>query len=394
MIKRMRLKFFAVTSVIVFAIVAIFCGAILISTRVRDKNEAEKSLNRMVTAFERVDESNPPNSVRLQMNDLRSFMVMLDSYNKPLPPEQVSSFFTKEEMVEYATQILENGGLKGFYYKIAETPRGKIMVAIDMTIENEAFSRLTLTVVLLGAGGIIVLLILVWFLSFRIVKPATISLEKQKRFISEASHEINTPITIISAGVELLQKQDGIASDTKKWLDAIRLQTQKIASMATDLLALSKLDEDKQVSKIDFDLSNVILNTALGFESVAYEKNKELLIDIAPEIRHIGNPEAIARSITILIDNAIKHSDDNGIITVCLKKQNSKTVFTITNSCKNLTQSETSLLFERFYRGNEARANTSGAGLGLAILKTLSEQNDFKIEVKLNLEKITFSVAF
>jgi len=391
MIKKMRLKFFTVTSAIVVAMILIFCGTIIITTKIRNNSEAKSSLNRIIGMFEVIPDETGE-TVKLQMNDIRSFAVILDSDNNIIKKPNVS-YYTEQEVDNYITEILNGNTPTHFLITKKSLPSGEILVAwIDRSVEIKELNSLTLTVSLIGASSIFVLVVLVWFLSFWIVKPARTSLDRQKRFISEASHELKTPLTIISAGVELLQKQKGNNTDTKKWLGDIKRQSEKMSDMTAALLSLSKLDETNTAIKTEFDLSQTILKEVLSFESVAYEQGKEFLHEITESIIYKGNANAVMQAVAILCDNAIKHSGDKAIINVTLKKQNGKNVLTVANTGSKINNDEIPFLFDRFYRGSEARSETQGTGLGLAILKLLAEQNNWKCDVKVENEKTIFTI--
>lgn len=406
MIKKTRLKFFAVTSGISVLIIIIFCGTIIITTRLRDLADARKVLDGIVWAFEnRLPAMEIPDDIlpkekqdetRIKINDFRTFVIKID-YSGMIDKSSLpkTSYFTEEEIENYVERILGNNKLSGFLVVQKDSLGGKIIAAMDISIENEAFNRLLLMVLFLGTGGILVLLILIWFLSYWMVKPAEQSLAKQKRFVSEASHELKTPLTVISAGVELLQKEKGLSSDAKRWLADIKSQAKKMTKMTTDMLSLSKIEEQPERSDAEFDLSGVIHTTALTFESVAFEQDKSFICDNIEEgIQYKGNIKDVCKAIQILCDNAIKHSSEKAIIKIDLKKQNGKTILSVMNTGGNIIEEEIPLLFERFHRGSESRAQVAGAGLGLAILKTLAQQNGWKYDVKVNGDKITFSITF
>jgi len=331
--------------------------------------------------------------VKLQMNDVRSFAVILDSDNDIIRKPTVT-YYTEQEIETYIAQILNGKTPKHFLVSQKNIGSGKLIAWVDRSIEAKEFNSLTLTVCLVGVGGMLLLLVLVWFLSFWIVRPAVQGIEKQKRFISEASHELKTPLTIISAGVELLQKQKGNNTDAKKWLNDIKIQTEKMTVMTAALLSLSRLSETTEVPKADFDMSQAVEQCVLSFDSVAYEQGKELLHDLDANVAYKGNAIAISQAVSILCDNAIKHSNAKAIIKVTLKKQNGRITLSVINTGDGITESEMPFLFDRFYRGSESRAETQGTGLGLAILKTLAEQNGWKIDVKSNADKTVFSILF
>ena len=374
----------------------VLCGTILITTNIRNANEGRDSLGTIITTFENrltIDDPDSGDGIRIvQMNRRNSFVVLMVDNNgewELAQPVHVSTHFTQEVLRDFAIQILETGNLANYMTEIRNTADGKIVAGVYMGLENEAFASLTLTVLSIGAGGLVLLFVLVWFLSYWIVNPAKESLQKQARFISEASHEIKTPLTIISAGLELLDNEK-LSPNAKKWLEDIKTQTGKMTTMTTNLLEMSKLNEGNVTESIDFDLSSTVLSATLSFESVAFEQDKKFKTDIQDGVIYRGDPQVISQAVSILCDNAIKHSDASGDIEIKLSGK----VLTVSNSNSVMRQSELPLLFERFYRGSESRAKTQGTGLGLAILKDLADKNNWRIDVKKDAKKIIFTVTF
>ena len=395
MIRQTRLKFFVVMSAVVVLMIALLCGTILVSTKVRDNSEARNSLERTISIFGSAPEEGS-GPIILQIRDFRdllSFVVMLD-FDNNIIKQPNATYYTEQEVNDYVARILNNDIPKHFLVIQKNLTDGKLIAWVDRSFEAENFNSLVLIVLLIGCVGILMMLIGAWFLSFWIVRPTISSLEKQKRFISEASHEMKTPLTIISAGVELMEEQTANTADTKKWLNDIKTQTEKMATMASNLLALSRLEEEPQIIKTEFDLSQEVLKTALTFESIAYEQRKDLIFDIDENIKYKGNSNAVAQVLTILCDNALKHSDKKAVVKVSLKNRMWETILSVINTGGHISETEIPLLFERFYRGSESRTETQGAGLGLAILKTLAEQNGWKIGVQVNSDQTVFSLTF
>ena len=361
----------------------------------RNINEGREALTSIVTAFENrlVGEEPDGDGIRIiQTNRRNSFVVLVIENNGEWElsnPVHISTHFSQEELLGYARQILNTGNLEDFITQVRNTDDGKIVAGVYMGLENEAFASLTLTVLSIGVGGLVLLFILVWLLSYWIVNPAKESLQKQARFISEASHEIKTPLTIISAGLELLDGEK-LSTTARKWVDDIRIQTAKMSTMTTGLLEMSKLNEGITTIQTEFDLSSIVLSSALGFESVAFEQDKTFKVDVPDGITHRGDLQAISQAVSILCDNAIKYSDDKSDIEIKLVGR----TLTVTNINTIIRQNELPLLFERFYRGSESRTKTQGAGLGLAILKDLADKNSWRIDVKKENNKIRFHVTF
>jgi signal transduction histidine kinase len=258
-------------------------------------------------------------------------------------------------------------------------------------MRSNANRQLIVMVMSIGGGSLLLLLPIAWFLAHWIVRPAEASLEKQQRFVAEAGHELRTPITIISTGVDLLQSKRQ-NEDTKRWLDDIKIQTERMSAMTTDLLALSRLDETKGIRYEEFNLSQTVSAEILSFESVAFEQHKQITGDVAENIMYRGDRAAAVQAVGILFDNAIKHSPVNAEIEINLVKAK-RIKLTMANKT-DLEEDEIENIFERFYRGRESRARTAGTGLGLAILKSLCEKQKWEVTAKLDRGKICFSILF
>lgn len=400
-IKRTRIKFFAVMSAIIIIIISVFCVCILLPTYTRNVAAAKSVLENMVINFDvkppsvipGISDENRPD----RFNDIRGFSVKLDAGFEIIAIKSNDNLYTEDVIREYVASVKESGSTSGrigdLEYLLRDTQGGIILAFLDVGIENSMFNQVFNVVILAGSGGIAVLLILVWFLSFWIIKPTAEAFQKQKRFVSEAGHELKTPLSVISASIELM-KNNGDETENKKWLEVIRQQSDKMSIMTTELLTLSKLEETKASIKTEVDLYQTVLTEVLAFESVAFESGKTITCDADGDIIYKGDAQAIRQAVRILCDNAIKHSEPSCEIVVRLKKQASKIVFSVSNAAPAVKKEEIPLLFERFYRGSESRAETAGTGLGLAILKTLAEKNGWDLKTDIDQKTITFSIIF
>ena len=167
--------------------------------------------------------------------------------------------------------------------------------------------------------------------------------------------------------------------------------------LVTDMLTLAKMDEGNiNLSKMEFDLSSEITNTALPFDAVAFEKGRTIELDVCPEVKLSGDLQSLKTIVNILLDNAIKHSSENSTIYVKLKKENGKTVFSVENSGSSVPDEDSNKVFERFYRGDKSRSRDSGgSGLGLSIAKSIADANKWKISARSRLnESMVIKVIF
>ena len=218
-----------------------------------------------------------------------------------------------------------------------------------------------------------------FFISKKIMQPLKTAFDKQKQFISDASHELKTPLTVISANADVLSGEIG----ENKWLNYIRSQTDRMNVLVNDLLNLTRLENNTgDFIRTDFDLSKAIINTALPFECQAFESNKTFQVNVEEGIALNGSERHIKQMAAIFIDNALKYSNDGGTVIVTLKKQGDKKLFSVYNTGEGVKNSEKDKIFERFYRSDDSRSRaTGGYGLGLAIARSIIDRHKFKITV-------------
>lgn len=304
---------------------------------------------------------------------------------------------TEDEISGYASSVLDSGktdGLVGYFrYKVYDTgDGGRQIVAVN--VYQQLRQERTLLLVSIGAGLLCMaaVYILVLLMSRRITKPVEESVEKQRQFITDAGHELKTPITIISANAEVLQMQTG----ENQWLDSIKNQTRRLNHLVKNLLELSKLDEAAPAEMFaDVDLSGVVSEVAESFEVPAVSSGRTYVSDIQPDIHMSGSREELYKLVSILLDNALKYADENGTIKVSLTKQR-RTALTVFNTCESVDPEKTQRLFERFYRADESRSReTGGSGIGLSIAQAIVERHGGKITAaSADGKSITFTAVF
>lgn len=226
----------------------------------------------------------------------------------------------------------------------------------------------------------------------RIVKPVNESFIRQKQFIYDASHELKTPIAIISASAEMLEKNP----KEKKWLDNIKTENNRMNKLVISLLDLSKSENIKENEVYtSVNLSKVIKNKALTFESLIYENSLELDVDVANDIMFNCNEDRIKELLSILMDNAIKHSLPNSQITVKLSKEKNNIYLSVKNKGKEIPISEREKIFERFYRLDKSRNRDDNRyGIGLSIAKNIVINHNGTISVNCKDGYTTFMVNF
>ena len=316
------------------------------------------------------------------IGSIEFFAVMADQkggYKAVLNNDELSEDTAQKYITEILSKKSDNGMLGNLQFCRMSKHNGTLIVFTDKSGEIDMLKNLKHITIVIGLISIIILSIAAYFLSKKSIEPIKIAFERQKQFVSDASHELKTPLTVISANADVLEGEIG----ENKWLSYIRSQTDRMSVLVNDLLNLTRLENSsKDFITTDFDLSKAIENTALPFECQAFEQNKKFIIDVDKGITINGSEKHIKQMAAIFIDNALKYSNDGGTVKVTLKHQGDKKVFSVYNTGQGIKNEDKERIFERFYRSDESRNRaTGGYGLGLAIAKSIIDKHKFKINV-------------
>ena len=304
-----------------------------------------------------------------------------------------------KEAVGYASKIFKQQPGFGFidtyryYYAVNPETNSGIMVFLDFEKDLKSTFTLAFISFLVGMIGIIVLTFPVYLLSKRALRPVRRSIEMQKQFITDAGHELKTPLTIISADAEVLELNDG----ENEWLSSIKSQTKRMNTLVKNLVELSKYDEEPADREITvFNLSEAVLDTALNFEHLAKSKNLEFVLDVRPDIKMKGSEAEIRQLVSILCDNAVKYTPPSGNIKISLYKSGKTVCLDAYNTCESIEKDKLPKLFDRFYRADTSRSReTGGYGIGLSIAKAIVERHKGKISANSQDSKsILFKITF
>lgn len=235
-------------------------------------------------------------------------------------------------------------------------------------------------------GAVVVLVVL---LSRRAIDPVVRSAEKQKQFITDASHELKTPITVISTCLRVLEMETG----KQKWIDKAQAQTEKLTALVNALVTLSRMDEGVSPLKMEpFPLSEAVADTAESFRDLAQSKGHDLVLDIAPELTYKGDEYAIRQLVSILLDNAVKYARAGSAITLTLEKTRRGITLRCRNGSDPIPEDTLAKLFDRFYRADPSRsAATGGFGIGLSIARGIAEAHRGSICARMAGEEVEFA---
>jgi len=280
---------------------------------------------------------------------------------------------TSDEALAYAKRIYSSGRQKGFYniyrYSVSRTDTGTMVLFLDSSHglnSYRSFFKTSFAVSLVGFLGVFVIVLL---LSKRAIKPIAESYEKQKHFITDASHELKTPLTVINANAEVLEMTNG----ENAWTKSIHNQVARLTELTDSLVSLARMDErDAKLLMTDFSISDAVWESIAPFRQIIVQQGKTLEESIQKNLSYSGNEESIRKLIGILMDNAIKYSNGGGKIAVSLKSGSKGPVFQICNSVESLEKGNHEEFFERFFRGDASRnSETGGYGIGLSIAKAI-----------------------
>ncbi len=272
----------------------------------------------------------------------------------------------------------EKGMLHSYRYQKATNNEGNtFIVFVDMSISLINIYNLLFRSVLVGVFALIAMFILVFVFSSQAVAPVVESLEKQKHFITDAGHELKTPLAVISANIDVLELESG----KNEWTQSIRNQIKRMNSLVKNLLTLSRMDEERvHVVFSDFDLSGAVNETATSFQALAESKEKKYQFNIEEGIHLTGDKNSINQLTSILLDNAMKYSSENGTIHLSLSKDKNITL-EVSNSCDCIPEGNLDRLFDRFYRADSSRSReTGGYGIGLSVARAIANSHGGSIE--------------
>ena len=289
--------------------------------------------------------------------------------------------YASDDLAQMAKDIIKDGKSTGTKDNLTFLKTDKngyaLVVFMDNTVVNESAMTLFRYTLIFGGVALVVFFFLSVFLARKIVAPLEESYQKQKQFISDAGHELKTPVSVVSANAELLSRELG----DNQWLQNIQYENERMGMLVGQLLDLARTENvTPQMEYIDF--SRLVAGETLPFESVAFEKGLVLNSNITNGITVEGNSTQLKQLISILLDNAIRHSKPDGEVRLTLTKDHSIAEISVINKGDEIPAEHRERIFERFYRVDTARnGEDKHYGLGLAIAKAIVDAHHGHIEV-------------
>jgi signal transduction histidine kinase len=418
MIRRLRLKFIMTAFLSVLAVLVVLVGGINISNYVKVVADSDKVLkiladndgvfpDRMMGhGAGNPVQSKPPEERRGERIDspeiafeTRYFTVRYDSDGNVINVDTERVSAVSEDMAaELAGRVAGREGTEGFigeyrYLSTLTSDGESLVIFCDRGASLANFRSFRNSSVILSLLTLIVTGVIIYFVSGLAVRPVAEAYDKQKRFISDAGHEIKTPLAVIKADAEVLGMETG---EDNEWLSDISRQTDRLTELTNDLITLSRMEEGSAVMVMEeTDVSALAYDAADSVKALAVIQNKELTSELEDGVRITCDRKSVYELMSILLDNAVKYCPEGGKIGFTLRSNGKKALISVSNDTNDKISDEVlDHVFDRFYRTDSSRnSETGGFGIGLSMARAITEAHNGRITAKSEGDsRITFTV--
>ena len=349
-------------------------------------NRADQTLSYILELEKNISDKSgseaPPPGPFMALPDLESnymtrfFVVRFDAEGNAISAyTDYIAALDEEEAVELAKRAVRkkiDSGYLGEYRFVSQgVGDTTVVIFLNATRDLQFVKSLRNLTIVIVAASLILVFILVFFLSGKAIRPIVRNIERQKQFITDASHELKTPLTSISTSIDVISADHG----EDEWTENIRNQTGRMSRLVNELVTLSRLDEELPLPlKENFSLSNAAWEIVEVYQPQAKAHEKKLTVDIQDNISFMGEKNAIQQMLSVLLDNAIRYSDPEGDIRFNISKKRNRVKIEVFNTCQLDKPPDVKRLFDRFYRPDTSRStDAGGTGVGLAIAKAVVE---------------------
>ncbi len=401
MIRKLRTRLIRAAMISLLAVLAVIIGAAAALNYKNIVQEADQKLEILVANTDKTVDQLGDSFRKFSPDakyEMRYFTAQVseDGTIQSVNVSQIAAV-DAEQAAAYAEEIVSGGTESGFIdsyrYLMYQDASGTSTVCfLSCARDLASLKSFVINGVLMALAGSLAVLFLLILLSGRIVKPVSDSYENQKRFITDAGHELRTPLTIISADAEVLEMDFG----ESEWLEDIRSQTKRLSDLTNDLVFLTRMEEQPQTDQTDLPLSSLVRQTLENYQPAAASEGKTLTASVESDLVMRGDEKNIQTLLSILLDNAMKYTDERGIIHLTLEKWRGQTRVQIYNTTESMKKDSLQHLFDRFYRTDASRnSQTGGHGLGLSIAAAIAAAHKGKITASTEDEKsLLITVTF
>ncbi|MDD6053971.1 MAG: HAMP domain-containing sensor histidine kinase [Clostridiales bacterium] len=322
------------------------------------------------------------------------YSVAIDGNGNVLRIENSGELYSDSELYLKAKEILAEENHKaegkdgGLVYVVSDKENYTLVAFKDITVFNDVIKIFVKIVVTFGCVTLLILCVVSFFIARSIVKPLEDSYKKQKQFVSDAGHELKTPLSAINVNADMLAREIG----DNKWLSNIQYENGRMNELVQQLLILART-EKVSMPKEKLDFCRLTAGEVLPLESVAYEKNITIKTEMEESVFVYGNSAQLKQLVSILLDNAVQYSTGNEV-SLAISKERRSVRLTVINEGKAMESGHKRNIFERFYRVDDSHDNSDGHyGLGLAIAKAIVTAHNGKIGVDCFDGKVRFTVT-
>ena len=404
MIRKLQRKFVLIAIGSLSLVIIVLIGTVNLINLYQMDQQVEQLLEILSNndgRFPEFKKGSPPNRIKGMTPETqfetRYFLVRINDRDEIIQIDTGHiAAVSSSDAKEYAEEVLNEKKLSGYddsyKYKVTEYKNGgKLIIFIDCSIRIQSVINFFIVSCSIAILCILIVFLLVSIFSKRAIRPVLDSMRKQKQFITDAGHEIKTPLAIISANTEVIEMMEG----ETEWTKSIKNQVKRLSDLVKNLLILSKLEEEqKNQVLIDFSISDVVEEMASSFRPLAEKQGKQVEISVQKGLILNGDEANIRQLVSILVDNSVKYADENGKIQISLKQKGKIALMQVYNDCHTVPEGDLNQLFERFYRADCSRAReTGGYGIGLSIAKAIVQTHKGKITAKRQGDGICFQVS-
>lgn len=409
MIKKLQKKFISITAAALFAVILLVLAAVNGIFFFQSDRQLDGRLDMIMREYLNTPPSSPlpgmqkpggekqpgpqgPKDASHRFGDrllIRTdgCVICLDEFGNILEIRQdAANNYSEETLSAVASALLKKDRIRGWhqYFKFriithTETDGSPVTVIGLINASSDLYAIFTMLLIsaVIGIISFLLVLFIIILASGHAVKPIAESYTRQKQFVTDAGHELKTPLTVISANSELARMIYG----DSEWFDSIDRQVGKMNGLVRSLITLAKMDEEQKPVFASFNLSDAVYDTAKSFEGLLHSQGRLIVFDIAENIEYTGDESRLRQVVSILMDNAAKYCDDNGKVSVRLVRDR-QIKLQVTNDFSGAAGFEPDKVFERFYRADKARTPDGSYGLGLSIAKSIVELHKGEIRAK------------
>ena len=384
MIKKLRTKFILVIMAIVMVLLGVILGVVIHFTGQSMEMQSISMMRTIATTpFQQGIPGKPmDDEVRLpfftvQISSRGELIAASGGYFDLTDREYLQEIINEALLSDRETGELEEHGLR---YLKAVSPRGYTIVFSDTTTESATLKHLFYSCLAIFFVAMIVFLGISILLSHWVIKPVATAWNQQRQFVSDASHELKTPLAVIMANAELIQSEDTPAEEKKKFSETILSTTYQMRSLVENLLEMARVDNG--TVKMNFacvDFSELVRDAVLSFQLLYEEKGMGLRCAAADGIQLQGSEQHLYQVMDVLLDNALKYSTPGGMVSVDLTSNGWVCILSVASPGEPISKEDLKNIFKRFYRADKARTMNGSYGLGLSIAESVVEAHKGKI---------------